>query len=216
MLSACAWAQRVTPSPDAEGVYPVTGEVKPAKLIEGAPAKVPEELHGPAHICVVRVVIAKDGKPTNAQIVNQSPSSFDDAAIAAVMQSRFEAGTYKAESVATRLTVFVPFPGHGREAVPMVPARGSVSPPIPLKTPEAHFPEGAPGGSYGGKEEVKVLVTVLIQEDGLPSQPRVVVPAGRGFDEKALEAVNQYRFSPARFKGVPVPFFISVMIDFRK
>jgi protein TonB len=36
-----------------------------------------------------------------------------------------------------------------------------------------------------------------------------------GLDEKAIEAVNQYRFKPAMKDGEPVPVRITVEVNFR-
>jgi periplasmic protein TonB len=36
-----------------------------------------------------------------------------------------------------------------------------------------------------------------------------------GLDEKAIEAVWQYRFKPARYQGHPVPVQLIVDVDFR-
>jgi outer membrane biosynthesis protein TonB len=38
---------------------------------------------------------------------------------------------------------------------------------------------------------------------------------GHGLDEKALEAVSQYRFKPAMRGGVPVEARIAVEVSFR-
>ena len=39
--------------------------------------------------------------------------------------------------------------------------------------------------------------------------------AAASFDEKALQAVGQYRFEPARFQGKPVPCWLTVEVDFQ-
>jgi TonB family protein len=36
-----------------------------------------------------------------------------------------------------------------------------------------------------------------------------------GLDEKAIEAVKQYRFNPATFEGHPVPAQINIEVNFR-
>jgi TonB family protein len=36
-----------------------------------------------------------------------------------------------------------------------------------------------------------------------------------GLDEKALEAVRQYKFKPAVFNGKPVPVEINIEVNFR-
>jgi TonB family protein len=61
-----------------------------------------------------------------------------------------------------------------------------------------------------------VLIHVLVTEDGLPSDARVLVTSGDGFSESALKAVAKYRFSPAKLRGVPTPLDINVEVNFRR
>jgi len=39
--------------------------------------------------------------------------------------------------------------------------------------------------------------------------------AAAGLDQKAVTAVTQYRFSPAKYLGNPVPVSVSVSVNFR-
>jgi hypothetical protein len=36
-----------------------------------------------------------------------------------------------------------------------------------------------------------------------------------GLDEKAIEAVKQYRFNPATYEGHPVPVLLNIEVNFR-
>jgi TonB family protein len=83
--------------------------------------------------------------------------------------------------------------------------------PIPVFTPEAEFSEEARRKHFAGV----VLIQMLVTEEGLPTHLRVAVPAGKGLDEKALEAVGKYRFKPATLEGVPVPVVLTVEVNFR-
>jgi protein TonB len=60
-----------------------------------------------------------------------------------------------------------------------------------------------------------VLVSLLVTEEGLPSDLRIEKALGEGLDEKALEAIRQYRFQPAMRDGKPIAARIKVMISFR-
>jgi len=59
------------------------------------------------------------------------------------------------------------------------------------------------------------LVHVVVTEEGLPVDARVLIPLGHGFDENALKAVAKYKFKPATLRGMPVPKDITVMVNFR-
>jgi TonB family protein len=59
------------------------------------------------------------------------------------------------------------------------------------------------------------LIAVIVDARGYPQNPRVIRSLGIGLDEKALEAVQRYRFRPAMKDGKPVAAMISVQVDFR-
>ena len=56
---------------------------------------------------------------------------------------------------------------------------------------------------------------MIVDARGYPQNPRVIRSLGMGLDEKALEAVQRYRFRPAMKDGKPVAAMISVQVDFR-
>ena len=89
---------------------------------------------------------------------------------------------------------------------------GQVSAPIPLSTPEAEFSDEARRAKYQGE----VMITLIVDAQGNPINPRVVRPLGMGLDEKALEAVRKYKFKPALKDGrTPVPVIITIAVNFR-
>lgn len=59
-----------------------------------------------------------------------------------------------------------------------------------------------------------MLIHTLVSEEGLPTDLHVVQPLGYGLNEKAIEAVGRYRFSPAILGGVPVPMTLDVRVDY--
>jgi periplasmic protein TonB len=91
------------------------------------------------------------------------------------------------------------------------PGVGGVSNPIPLLTPEAEFSDEARRNKYQGV----CMITVIVDAHGFPRNPRVVQHLGMGLDEKALEAVQKYRFKPAMKDGKPVASIISVAVNFK-
>jgi TonB family protein len=60
------------------------------------------------------------------------------------------------------------------------------------------------------------VVSLVVDSDGNPQDIRVVRPIGMGLDEKAIEAVRQYKFKPATMKesGVPVSVRLNVEVSF--
>ena len=60
-----------------------------------------------------------------------------------------------------------------------------------------------------------VLLSLVIDAEGVPDKIRVIRPLGYGLDEKAIEALSQWRFQPATNDGKPVPTSANVEINFR-
>jgi TonB family protein len=56
---------------------------------------------------------------------------------------------------------------------------------------------------------------VIVGPDGRPHEMRVSRSLGFGLDEKALEAVKQWRFEPAKKDGRPVAVQINIEVNFR-
>jgi TonB family protein len=89
---------------------------------------------------------------------------------------------------------------------------GGVSAPVPLNSVEAEFSDEARRAKYQGV----CIVSLIVDAQGNPQNPRVVRALGMGLDEKALEAVRKYKFKPAMKDGkTPVPVMISVEVNFR-
>jgi TonB family protein len=60
-----------------------------------------------------------------------------------------------------------------------------------------------------------VLIEAVIDSSGAPTKLRIVSPLGFGLDDRALQAVSQWQFEPARKDGVPVLAVTIVPVDFR-
>jgi TonB family protein len=89
---------------------------------------------------------------------------------------------------------------------------GRVSAPVPLFQPEAEFSDEARRAKYQGI----CVISVIVDAQGNPQNPRVVRALGMGLDEKALEAVRKYKFRPAMKDGkTPVPVMVNIEVNFR-
>lgn len=89
---------------------------------------------------------------------------------------------------------------------------GGVSAPVPIVSPEAEFSDEARRAKYQGV----CLVSLIVDAQGNPQNPRVIRALGMGLDEKALEAVRRYKFKPALKDGrTPVPVMITIEVNFR-
>jgi TonB family protein len=59
------------------------------------------------------------------------------------------------------------------------------------------------------------VLSLVVGPDGRPRDIKVARALGKGLDEKAIEAVRQWRFVPATKGGQPVAVMINVEVQFR-
>jgi TonB family protein len=88
---------------------------------------------------------------------------------------------------------------------------GGVSAPRPLFSPDPEYSEEARKAKFQGV----VVLWVVVGPDGRVHDMRVSRSLGLGLDEKAMEAVKQWKFDPARKDGQPVAVQINVEVNFR-
>ncbi len=88
---------------------------------------------------------------------------------------------------------------------------GGVSSPVLLFSPEPEFSEEARKAKFMGV----VLVNLIVDSQGRPQNVHILRGVGMGLDEKAREAVMQYRFKPAMEGGKPVPVELNVEVNFQ-
>jgi len=101
-------------------------------------------------------------------------------------------------------------PGHGVTAPKLIFQR------------EAEFSEEARRKHISGNCRVALVVdvdgrvkNVRIVRSAAAGQPENLRAAAQTLDDKAIEAVKQYRFEPAMFEGRPVPVALNVEVNFR-
>jgi periplasmic protein TonB len=88
---------------------------------------------------------------------------------------------------------------------------GGVSQPQLIYSVEPEFSEEARKAKVAGN----VLVNLWVDTNGNPSHVHVIRGVGMGLDEKAVEAVKQYRFKPAMENGKPVLVELNVEVNFQ-
>ena len=88
---------------------------------------------------------------------------------------------------------------------------GGVSAPRAIYSPDPEFSEEARKAKYQGT----VVLWVIVGTDGRTHDLRVVRSLGLGLDEKAIEAIRQWRFEPGRKDGMAVAVQVNVEVTFR-
>lgn len=88
---------------------------------------------------------------------------------------------------------------------------GGVSAPKAIYAPDPEYSEEARKAKYQGV----CVLSLIVGPDGKPRDIRVARSLGLGLDEKAIQAVNQWKFDPAQKDGKPVAVAINVEVQFR-
>jgi periplasmic protein TonB len=87
---------------------------------------------------------------------------------------------------------------------------GGVAAPQVLHAVDPEFTDEARRARYEGS----VAIRLIVDATGNPQNIEVVRHLGMGLDEKAIEAVRQYKFKPAMYQGHPVAVRMVVDVAF--
>lgn len=86
-----------------------------------------------------------------------------------------------------------------------------VSAPLAIYDPDPEYSEEARKNKFSGI----VTLTIIVDPSGRPRDIRVVRSLGMGLDEKAVEAVEKWKFTPGMKDGMPVAVQVNVEVSFR-
>jgi TonB family protein len=87
---------------------------------------------------------------------------------------------------------------------------GGVAAPEVIHSVEPEFSEDARRANFQGSVSIKLIV----DSQGNPQNVQLVQHLGMGLDEKAIEAVRQYKFKPAMYQGHSVSVQIVIEMNF--
>jgi TonB family protein len=185
----------------------------------------------------VVVMIEENGKIGNPTVVS-GDRILVDATLKAVRKWRFEPFTQQGYAISVQQNLVFDF-APGQKAAKLespLPESKPVQPPITLPVTRS---SAAAGGVYrigGGVSARRVMyspdpeysdearkarhegvcvLSLIVGPDGLPRDMRITRSVGMGLDEKAIEAVNRWRFQPAMKDGKPVGVAVNVEVQFR-
>jgi protein TonB len=99
--------------------------------------------------------------------------------------------------------------GGGAGGGPFRPG-GGIEPPRLLREVKAQYTDEARRKSITGD----VLLEIVIKSDGTVGDVKVLRGLGAGLDERAVSAVRNWRFAPARRLGTPVDVIVEVEVEF--
>jgi len=124
------------------------------------------------------------------------------------------AGLTSASTTASRDPAMEPFvEAQNASPVPNVVYRvgGGVAPPQAIYAPDPEYTKEARKAKLQGT----VTLGAIVSADGTVRSIKVEKPLGKGLDEKAIEALRQWKFTPATKDGQPVAVAIKVEVNFR-
>lgn len=87
---------------------------------------------------------------------------------------------------------------------------GRVTAPVPVLDPAPEYSDKARRAKYQGV----CLIGLIVDAQGMPQNIHAVRQLDYGLTEKAIEAVNKYRFKPAMKDGQPVPVYVTIEVNF--
>jgi protein TonB len=88
---------------------------------------------------------------------------------------------------------------------------GGVSAPTVLSKVEPEYSEEARKAKWQGT----VVLSLIVDDQGRPQNLKVVRSLGLGLDQKAIEAVEKWRFRPGMKDGKAVPVMATIEVNFR-
>jgi TonB family protein len=161
-------------------------------------------------IVTIDARVDSSGRPRDLRIVRGLGFGLDENALLAVRNWQFVPGT-RPDAIARVDVEFSLETAELNELIAndMVTRVGpGVVPPRIVRRVEPRHPgaDAAPGGT--------VLLDAVIEDDGIPRVVRVVRSLSWEMDEAAIEALEQWRFSPAEKDGEPVKVRMDVEMNF--
>jgi TonB family protein len=182
------------------------------KLPEGAlRPKVVKSEHPPAPGAdeTVSVTISFDvneqGVAENLHLVKLTDPKWENDVIAAVREWRFQPSAVVAACTLRFAMGKMPAPTSAYQI------GGNISPPRVSIKVEPDYTEEARHARFAGT----VIVFVVVDSNGEPRNLRVIRPLGLGLDEKAIEAVSQWKFQPGLKDGEAVAVQATIEVNFR-
>ena len=225
------------PIADRDGAYRVGSGIKSPVLTNAVNPDVPSAADDriPSRHFQFQVVVNADGTIKLRDVFPNDQSRYLDNAISAVKHSTFQAGSLNGLPVPVLVCVGVAYSPFrppstqivdcDQERLRRIDAGQYSGPPVddPFKPPPgathpvvihsvvAEFSDQARRARYEGSG----LVSLIVNEQGMPTEIHIERHLEYGLDDKMIEAVSQYRFRPATLDGKPIPVRIRIEISFR-
>ncbi len=173
---------------------------------------------------VLKAVISKEGTVENLTVIS-GPLELRSSSLEAVRQWIYKPYLLNGQPTEVETTITVnynlapPAPSANENSNEDQPLSGAapeklgpgITPPAVVTTvPPQYTPQGRQDKISGN-----VLLKLVVDTNGNPTNVRVVRSLDPGLDQEALKAVKQYKFKPAIRHGKPVATEVSIEVNFR-
>lgn len=156
-----------------------------------------------------RAQVNPDAAPIQAPDTIEKESAVPSVpSIGPVVEGGLPAGLVGGTGIEMVLAV-VPVPPPPQLTTKPVPVGGHIA--VPTKTRDVRpvYPSIAQAAKVSGM----VIIEATIGADGRVTNARIIRSVAL-LDQAALDAVRQWRFSPTRLNGVPIPVIMTVTVNF--
>jgi TonB family protein len=155
--------------------------------------------------------VDEQGAPENLHLVKSTDPNRENDVIAAMREWKFQPGIGgDGKPVVAACTLRFAL---GKLPAPASPVGigGNVSPPGVDTKVQPRYTEEARHARLAGT----VILFVVVDENGVPRELKVLRPLGLGLDETAIEAVRQWKFQPGMKDGKAVAVQATIEVNFR-
>jgi protein TonB len=193
------------PEPKVE--RPLTPPVRPTpvpKPVEAPPPPPPAPQPMPQ---VVAPVVASAADPRDRAGVLESGAETDSNGPGSGGGAGTGHGTGMGEGDGSGIG---PGSGGGTGGGPYRPGSGITPPGLLREVKPEYTDEARRRGTEGD-----VVLEIVVRRDGSVGEIKIVQGLGSGLDQRAVTAVRQWRFSPARRYGTPVDVVVEVAVEFK-
>lgn len=189
---------KVEVPPPQPPVRPVMRETTPIEMPKPAPA---------APAVVAPVVSAPADAQDRAGTIDSNTNGAASSGAGSGGGAGTGAGTGMGEGDGAGIG---PGSGGGTGGGPYRPGSGIDPPSLLREVKPQYTDEGRRQGVEGD-----VVLEIVVRRDGSVGDVKILRRLGAGLDQKAIEAVRQWRFSPARRMGAPVDVVVEVAVEFK-
>jgi TonB family protein len=185
-----------SPLPERRAAAPVVSMPRP-RLLDTEPLPT----------VVAPIVIAPADPRTRAGVMQETPAATESHGPGQGGGAGSGAGTGLGEGNGSGIG---PGSGGGTGGGPYRPGAG-IEPPRLLREVKADYTEDARQRNLSGD----VVMEIVVRTDGSVGDVKILQGLGGGLNERATQAVRQWRFTPAHRQGAPVDVIVEVAVEFK-